>query len=139
MPACKRRLTPAKAIEIYAQKVLFMTSRSYSACFTESIEYDLLKGKSAQVGRRYNVSAKTIRDVWNHRSWTAATCGLWELAIIPPKSIKQPPVHKTEPVIITITTPPQPDDWLHYRDAWEPLPIHSNENDDPFHDDWQHW
>lgn len=60
-------LTPERAAEIYAMKP-GLDERGRK-----------VKGKSVPVGQMFNVSAKTIRDIWNQRSWTFATCHLWKL------------------------------------------------------------
>jgi hypothetical protein len=36
-----------------------------------------MKGKSTDVGKIYNVSPKTVRDIWNHITWKCATRHLW--------------------------------------------------------------
>ena len=67
-------LTPQLALEIYSHKLLLQTPRDFGSCFEAA---RLLKGQSTHIGRKYNVSAKTIRDIWNRRTWTFATCSLW--------------------------------------------------------------
>jgi hypothetical protein len=39
-----------------------------------------MKGWSAEVGRWFDVNAKTVRDVWNRRTWAHATRPLWSSA-----------------------------------------------------------
>ncbi len=68
-------LTPLLALEIYAQKVNLQRPKSFGSCINKSC---LLRGQSAVVAVKYNVSAKTIRDIWNRRTWTFATCRLWK-------------------------------------------------------------
>jgi hypothetical protein len=36
-----------------------------------------MKGRSVPVSRRFNVSPKTVRDIWSQRTWTHATRSLW--------------------------------------------------------------
>ncbi len=36
-----------------------------------------MKGRSVPVSRKFNVSPKTVRDIWNQRTWTNATRPLW--------------------------------------------------------------
>ena len=72
-------LTPQLAEEIYTQKVVLQTPRDFGSCFETS---KLLKGQSGRVAKKYNVSAKTIRDIWNRRTWTFATCHLWRGEIV---------------------------------------------------------
>jgi hypothetical protein len=67
-------LTPDLAMEIYAHKVRLQTPTDCCTCFNTSM---LLKGQSGPIAKKYQVSAKTIRDIWNRRTWTFATCSLW--------------------------------------------------------------
>lgn len=34
---------------------------------------------ATRLGEQYGITAKSIRDVWNHRTWTKATVSLWKL------------------------------------------------------------
>jgi hypothetical protein len=72
---CKIVLTPELALEIYAQKLVLLTPRTFRSCMDVS---RLLRGKSSVVAMQYNVSPKTIRDIWNRKTWTCATCSLWK-------------------------------------------------------------
>jgi hypothetical protein len=38
-----------------------------------------IEDQSAHIGEQYDVSAKTIRDIWNHRTWTFAIRHLWHI------------------------------------------------------------
>jgi hypothetical protein len=38
-----------------------------------------LKGKSIAISERFGVSAKAVRDIWNHRTWKYATSHLWKV------------------------------------------------------------
>ena len=51
--------------------------------------------RSRAVGARYGISAKTVRDIWNRVTWTAATEPLWTdqvrpsartAALVPPRA-----------------------------------------------------
>jgi hypothetical protein len=69
---CRRIvLSPELAVEIYAEKVKLQRPRSFGSCINVS---RLSRGQSAIVAEKYNVSAKTIRDIWNRKTWTFATC-----------------------------------------------------------------
>ena len=35
------------------------------------------KGQSIPVSLLFNVSPKTVRDIWNRKTWPNATCSLW--------------------------------------------------------------
>ena len=74
-------LTPQLAREIYAHKLTLQTPWDARSCLLTG---RLLRGQSARVAQVYNVSAKTIRDIWNRISWRSATCGLWEEATVDP-------------------------------------------------------
>jgi hypothetical protein len=67
-------LSPEKATDIYAYKIGLLSKR-YSSTAADSSH--LLKGQSVPVGKKFNVSAKTVRDIWNRRTWTFATSNLW--------------------------------------------------------------
>jgi hypothetical protein len=36
-----------------------------------------IKGPSSEIARLYNVSPKTVRDIWNRVTWKYATSHLW--------------------------------------------------------------
>ena len=67
-------LTPELAREIYARKLALLTPMDANFCVDCSI---LLKGRSEPLSRNYNVSAKTVRDIWNRKTWTFATFDMW--------------------------------------------------------------
>ena len=67
-------LTPDLAREIYARKLALLTPKDCYSCFDSS---RLLKGRSVPIANIYNVSAKTIRDIWNRKTWTFATVDMW--------------------------------------------------------------
>jgi hypothetical protein len=75
-------LTEAQAIEIYAHG---QTMKKYGV--------DPLKhGQSVALAKQYNVSPKTIRDIWNRRTWTQETRHLWgetEAPMIRRKSVSK--------------------------------------------------
>ena len=56
-------LTENKAYEIY--KLKFHLDKSK------------LKGRGVPVSRKFNVSPKTVRDIWSRRTWINATKPLW--------------------------------------------------------------
>ena len=35
------------------------------------------RGQSSRVAKQFGVSPKTIRDIWNRRTWTQTTAHLW--------------------------------------------------------------
>jgi hypothetical protein len=68
-------LSKEAAIEIYKHKLALTVPTSFKSCIESSEES--LKGQSTLLAKVYRVSAKTIRDIWNKRSWTVATSHLW--------------------------------------------------------------
>ena len=52
------------AVEIYKWKQFFSGQNS--------------KGKSVPVSRIYNISPKTVRDIWNRKTWSDATFKLFQ-------------------------------------------------------------
>jgi hypothetical protein len=69
-------LTASQAKEIYMHKIMLETPDNFVSCLHGS----RAKGQSVPISKMYNVSAKTIRDIWNRRTWTFATCHLWHLS-----------------------------------------------------------
>jgi hypothetical protein len=59
-------LTEAEAVEIYSYKS--SSSTTYSPPHI---------GKTASLSKKYNISPKAIRDIWNHRTWRTATRHMW--------------------------------------------------------------
>jgi hypothetical protein len=75
--ACKRQrviLTPKLAREIYTRKLVLLAQERSELNFNGS---NSLKGQSVPLAHEYNVSAKTIRDIWNRKTWMFATRDLW--------------------------------------------------------------
>jgi hypothetical protein len=70
-----RVLTDEKAIEIYCCKLSLIRPDS----FKSSLQGTVLrtKGQSARIAAQYGVSPKTIRDIWNRRTWSCTTAHLW--------------------------------------------------------------
>ena len=75
-------LKPEQAASIYALKPSLDSGRECNPIFNTRHRS---KGRSVPVGKIFNVSAKTIRDIWNRKTWTFATRHLWvheEIALI---------------------------------------------------------
>ena len=72
---CRIILTPQLAIEIYLRKLELLTTTNCASC-SEKTRL-LLRGQSVPISLQYHVSAKTIRDIWNRRTWMFATSSLW--------------------------------------------------------------
>ena len=69
-------LNENQAVEIYKlrrmQKPNFEECRSQNAGPTETSRFN-----ACSLAERYSVSPKTIRDIWNRRTWTQETKHLW--------------------------------------------------------------
>ena len=63
------------AVEIYSHKLRLITPTSFKSCFEPAKAK--IRGESTRLCRHYGVSSKTIRDIWNRRSWAEATTHLW--------------------------------------------------------------
>ena len=68
-------LTKVKAVEIYMRKISVLQSNQATLCPLSPNE--ALKGKSESASAEFGVSPKTIRDIWNRRTWQHATFHLW--------------------------------------------------------------
>ena len=66
-------LTEEQAIEIYQWKL--DTVSEYIRL--GEVDLSVLKGKSLILSKVYEVSPKTIRDIWNRNTWIKATSSLW--------------------------------------------------------------
>ena len=65
-------LSEEQAVEIYKEKLAFLRKPAGTRCKTES-----LRGKSTVTSSKFYVSPKTVRDIWNRRTWQHATSFLW--------------------------------------------------------------
>ncbi len=81
MPLSNRQygvvLSPHQAIEIYACKLEIQKNKDNEQD-GQSDPSSPLKGRSASVAKKFDVSAKTVRDVWSRRTWAFATSFLWQ-------------------------------------------------------------
>ena len=75
-------LTPSRAREIFGLKFAHGGASQHSA--------------STSLAAKYQVSSKTIRDIWNGRSWLEATFDLWEEDRRPPRRILGRPKGKKD-------------------------------------------
>ena len=68
-------LSATQAIEIYKCKLSYRHPNSFESCLrtTEA----RIKGQSVPVAERFGVSPKTVRDIWNRRTWAYTTSHLW--------------------------------------------------------------
>ena len=64
------------AAEIYSHKLKLLSPTSFKSCF-EPVKIRM-RGESTRLCLHYGVSSKTIRDIWNRRSWAEATIHLWK-------------------------------------------------------------
>ncbi len=73
-----RILCKENAVEIYQQKIDILSM--FNSKNTHRVAIDLvdpLKGRSLDISFSFGVSPKTVRDIWNRRTWQYATCHLW--------------------------------------------------------------
>ncbi len=70
-------LNGSLAAEIYMEKLALVAPTTFESCLKDWRV--IMKGKSAKLSAKYGVSAKTIRDIWNRRTWTDATSPLWNI------------------------------------------------------------
>lgn len=121
----KRKLTSQQAREIYAHKIILLVPKNFKSCICTSASR--LRGQGEIVARQFNVSAKTVRDIWNHRSWALETCDLWHLS--------------ASNAVASIEWQSMDFPLVENRDLCLDLrPIaDSCDSIDPFHDDWPHW
>ena len=69
-------LNAETAYEIYKLKIQIMTnSLTFSSAMMSRSEK--IRGKSKPIALKYHVSTKTIRDIWNRKTWVDATRILW--------------------------------------------------------------
>ncbi len=57
------------------KKLALIVPTTFESCLQDSRVK--MKGKSVALSKKYGVSPKTIRDIWNSKSWTSATSALW--------------------------------------------------------------
>ena len=63
------------AVDIYQHKLELMAPKCFKSCIQSPIVKT--RGESIKLAVKYGVSAKAIRDIWNHKSWVKATMHLW--------------------------------------------------------------
>ena len=68
-------LCAAQAVEIYRCKLRLLQPHSFASCLQPAGSRIL--GKSVQVAGMFKVSPKTVRDIWNRRTWACTTRFLW--------------------------------------------------------------
>ena len=103
-------LTATQAIEIY----------SYRKTRSNGPKTDpLLTGRSAAVAKKFNVSPKAIRDIWNRRTWTQETQHVWtndERPMIRPERLHRGSLSTSS--CVPAATPYSPECVIDYCDAW---------------------
>ena len=68
-------LTELQVVEIYMRK-LSIADEFTSHCQTVN---QRLRGASPPIAVRFGVSSRTIRDIWNRKTWAFVTKHLWHL------------------------------------------------------------
>ena len=67
-------LTGDQAIQIYQFKVLW--SQHPANCIKD-MPCRSIRGQSTSVSKQFGVSSRTVRDIWNRKTWTQETRLLW--------------------------------------------------------------
>ena len=60
------------AADIYRRKIFLLDSLALS-----SLSRSVFKTESAKLARECRISARIVRDIWNHKSWVVSTERLW--------------------------------------------------------------
>ncbi len=68
-------LSEQQAVEIYTAKISLRAQSQDTAPNMNQMR--VIKGRSVRVALIYGVTSRTIRDIWNRRSWGWATRHLW--------------------------------------------------------------
>jgi hypothetical protein len=77
------------AVEIYKCKPAF-NAPSSSVARHKSLGRRA-RGLSSIVSAQFGVSPKTVRDIWNHKTWVQATNYLWEQSVNERHAINENP------------------------------------------------
>lgn len=67
-------LTEQNAVDIYKFKLDLLAKISK---YSGASLFHALRGQSLQLAKAYGMSSRSIRDIWNRRSWGYATHNLW--------------------------------------------------------------
>ena len=70
-------LSPQDAYDIYKLKIEMMSKGSTFSSVLSCSKQNL-RGKSRAIAIKYKVSSKSIRDIWNRKTWVNATGCLWD-------------------------------------------------------------
>ena len=71
-------LDESQAVEIYQHKISIMVYCSQMLSRATSID-KFLRGKSNPIAVRFGVTSRTVRDIWNRKTWAYASQHLWAL------------------------------------------------------------
>lgn len=123
------------AVEIFACKVLSYLKSPHSKEFKKHKCVRLCK----ELSKQYNISVKSIRDIWNFRTWRFETAHLWHLTQHKSTLLSQPSIQ------MTVTRMMESND--HEEDMAETSKfsnlstywLETISDEDPFHSDWQFW
>ena len=66
-------LSPDLAMKIYAYKLDWIKIFG-----PYNVNARLIKFNCTRVAKKFNVSAKAVKDIWNKRTWAIATCSRWD-------------------------------------------------------------
>jgi hypothetical protein len=67
--------------EIYLQKPVSESALDADSSYHKRVLQYKFKIKSARLSKQCGMRAKSIRDIWNHKTWVFYTVHLWEQSI----------------------------------------------------------
>ena len=74
-------LNQIQVSEIYQAKIAFLSAKISLQPFKQSQSLrSLIRGHSTeiqQISKRFKITSRTVRDIWNRRTWACATKDLW--------------------------------------------------------------
>ena len=77
-------LTAGTVVEIYKHKIRLRGQKTSTA--RKSSQDPSVRGKSSPVSKLYGVSPRTVRDIWNRRTWADVTSHLHDYEAILPST-----------------------------------------------------
>ena len=124
-----RRLISTQVLHIYMYKLQLLHASTFKACLQDVDSR--LKGQSKWFAPMFGVSSKTVRDIWNRRTWTQTTGVLWA----------QEDVLRGALPLFPSATPRPRGRPKGSRDIKPRVRRQSARRKfhDPFHDDWPYW
>ena len=96
-------LNEQQVVQIYMAKLAMQAQNRDHIPITNRMQ--AIKGQSVSVSVLYGVTSRTIRDIWNRRSWAYATRHLWHLEPQPGAADESSmPAEKVPPFLFMISS-----------------------------------